>query len=97
MRLGLFASFITNLPLQITGYTNQGINQAISRNNRGVKPSAILHTIKYPKKTSVRRGGKGMAYKLSGKKSTVVVSKRGKIITTYGKGKGNTRLRKAKK
>ncbi len=67
---------------RLTGYTKHGINQAISRNGRGVSPKAILDAVRNPK--TIVEQGKG-AMKYVGEKATVVLNKVGKVITTWGK------------
>ena len=71
----------------ITGYTKHGLNQAIARNSgRGVSPKAILDAVRNPKKV-VEQIGNG-TIKYVGKKTTVVVNKQGKVVTTFGKSRG---------
>lgn len=44
---------------RITGYTKQGLNQAISRDGgRGVSPKAILSAVREPLKVAEQAGGK---------------------------------------
>ncbi|WP_242847863.1 polymorphic toxin-type HINT domain-containing protein, partial [Fervidicella metallireducens] len=68
---------------KVTGYTRHGINQAISRNNVGVKPSAILNILRNPKKVTINV--ENGSIKLVGKEGVVVLNKAGKIITTWAK------------
>ena len=67
----------------VKGYTKHGVNQAIGRNNgKGVDPEGIVDAVKNPSKI-VEQAGEVKKY--VGEKATVIVSKDGKIITTYGK------------
>ncbi|EUJ48005.1 wall-associated protein [Listeria rocourtiae FSL F6-920] len=88
-----------NKPLKVKpkGYSWHGINRAISRDGRGTSTSAILSTIKRPKRTIVNRDKYGRGIKMIGKRSTVVVNMKRKIITVYPRGKGNSRVKKNKK
>ena len=46
------AEFLEELAEEgVSEHTKHGINQAISRNGRGVNPEAILDTIRSPQKT----------------------------------------------
>lgn len=69
---------------RITGYTRHGLNQAISRNNQGVHPSAILDAVRNP--TQITRqvdaqGRTSITYR--GQNATVVTNQRGEVVTTY--------------
>ncbi|MFZ9595109.1 MAG: hypothetical protein ACO3A2_03435 [Bdellovibrionia bacterium] len=67
----------------VRGYTKHGLNQAISRNNgQGVDAAGIIDAVKNPSKILEQANG---VKKYVGEKATVIVSKDGKIITTYGK------------
>ena len=76
---------------KITGYTRHGLNQAISREGKGVKPSAILDAVKNPRK--VTRLEKRVS-KCIGKNAVVVLNKKGKIITTWAKNSRSVRVQK---
>ena len=71
----------------ITGYTKHGINQAISKNNVGVKPSAILDTIRNPIKviTKVDEFGR-TSIRYRGTQSIVILNAIGEIVTCWAKG-----------
>ncbi len=74
---------------KITGYTRHGINQAIGRDGGlGVAPSAILDTVKNPLLVVNQSGGKIM---YTGKNSTVVLNKIGKVITTWATNRAGIR------
>ena len=74
---------------KITGYRQHGLNQAISRDGVGVKPSAILDTVRNPGQVVTQTGGR---LKYIGEKAVVVVNKAGEIITTYAKHTQYTRV-----
>jgi hypothetical protein len=74
---------------KLTGYTRHGLRQAATRNGVGVKPSAILDTVRNPVKVVAQSGGR---LKYTSEKAVVVVNKIGKIITTYAKSSKYTRL-----
>ena len=70
----------------ITGYTKHGVNQAISRNNVGVKPSAILDTVRNPIKVSTRVDELGrISIQYRGAQATVVLNKTGKVVSCWAK------------
>ena len=71
---------------RITGYTWHGLNQAISREGRGVAVKAILDAVRNPVKVVQQSGG---VKKYIGKEATVVVNSIGRIITTWGKSRLN--------
>lgn len=71
---------------KITGYTKHGLNQALGRDGgKGVKATEMLEAIRNPKKIIQQADG-AAAYR--GKKTTVVLNKEGKVITTFGKSRG---------
>jgi hypothetical protein len=71
----------------ITGHTKHGLNQSISRNNgRGVSAQGKLDAVKNPKSVTQQSGGRT---KYKGKNATVILNEEGKVITTYGKPRGN--------
>ncbi len=74
----------------IAGYTRHGINQAISRNNRGVHPGAILDTIRNPQNVTYQSATD--TFKLAGPKSEVVLNRAREIVTVVARGHGNTRI-----
>ena len=67
----------------IKGYTKHGLNQAISREGKGVGTRHILDAAKNPKKiiNNSKRGSNTYV----GKNASVVLNNKGKVITTYGK------------
>ncbi|ASB72078.1 tRNA(Glu)-specific nuclease WapA [Bacillus subtilis subsp. subtilis] len=72
----------TKKAVKITGHTRHGLNQSIGRNGgRGVNLRAKLNAVRSPKKVIKQPNG---ATKYVGKKATVVLNKRGKVITAYG-------------
>ncbi|WP_426292660.1 RHS repeat domain-containing protein [Dyadobacter endophyticus] len=87
----------------VTGYTRHGLNQSIGRDGgRGVKASEMLEAVKNPKKVTTQNNG-GIRHDGTGAK--VVVNSDGKVISTFGKprgeviysnGKGNNALNRAK-
>ena len=76
---------------RITGYTQHGLNQATGRDGVGVKPSAILDTVRNPTKVISQSDGR---IKYVGRQAVVVVNSTGKIITTYAKSSVYTRTYK---
>ncbi|MBU0456496.1 MAG: RHS repeat-associated core domain-containing protein [Gammaproteobacteria bacterium] len=67
---------------KITGYTQHGLNQAISRDmGRGVSSKAILETLKSPNDIVEQANG---VMKYIGDRATVILNKSGRVITTYG-------------
>ena len=76
---------------RITGYTKHGLNQAIAREGVGVKPSAILDTVRNPTKVISQSDGR---IKYVGRQAVVVVNSDEKVITTYAKSSAYTRVHK---
>ena len=74
----------------VSGHTKHGINQAISRNGRGVSPAAILETIRSPQKAVYQPATE--TFKLTGPRSDVVLNCARKIVTVTARGHGNTRI-----
>ena len=74
---------------KITGYTAHGLHQATTRDGVGVKPSAILDTVRNPQKVVHQDEGK---IKYIGTKAVVVTNSLGRIITTYAKSRMFTRV-----
>ncbi|MEO7164427.1 MAG: hypothetical protein ABI041_16010, partial [Bdellovibrionia bacterium] len=69
---------------KISGYTNHGLNQAISRNDgKGVHPKAILDAIRSPIKTVVQESNNTVKY--VGGKATVILNETGEIVTVWAK------------
>ncbi len=73
----------------ITGYTRHGLNQAISRDEVGVSPSAILDAVKYPIQTNPQGGG---VVEYVGRDATVILNANGKVITTYATNSAGIRV-----
>lgn len=68
-------------PTRITGYTLEGINQAISRDaGRGVATRAILDAVRNPTRIDLQARG---ARRFVGKDATVVLNAEGKVITAW--------------
>jgi hypothetical protein len=68
----------------ITGYREHGINQAISRDGVGVKPSAILETLKNPISLIESTDTFGrISIKYIGEQSIVVLNEYGELITCW--------------
>jgi len=65
---------------KITGYRRHGLNQAISREGRGVSTRAILDAVKNPTKVVQQSGGK---IKFVGKNATVITNAHGEVRTTW--------------
>jgi tripartite motif-containing protein 71 len=73
----------------INGYTKHGLEQAIARDaGRGVSPSAILDAVRAPLSKTVQAGG---ATKYVGQRAVVVVSREGRIVTTYARNSAGLR------
>jgi len=68
-------------PDELTGYTKHGIDSAISHNDVGVKPSAILDTIKNP--TSITYDVGRQTFKFMGEQAVLVLNQSGEVVTTY--------------
>ncbi|MBU3232386.1 hypothetical protein CAY60_010445 [Shouchella clausii] len=67
---------------KIKGHTKHGIHQSIGRNGgRGVNARAKLDAVRNAKKVIKQSNG---ATKYVGKKATVVLDKRGRVITAFG-------------
>ena len=66
----------------ITGYTRHGLNQAISRDGRGVAASSILDAVRNPVSQVAGRNGATIYRGADG--TTVILNAEGKIVTTYG-------------
>jgi hypothetical protein len=75
---------------EITGYSKHGLNQAISRDGgKGVGVKHILDAVKNPKKI-VEQPNRGTV-KYQGKKATVILNKEGKLVTTFGSSRANSK------
>ena len=71
---------------KISGYTKHGLNQAISRDGVGVKPSAILDAIKNPVEVIERIDNLGrLSTQYRGANSTVVLNAAGKVVSCWAK------------
>lgn len=75
----------------ITGYTRHGINRAISKNEVGVKASAILDALRNPVRTIQQTGNRVVKI---GKDAVVVLNKAGKVITTRATNRNGQRNQK---
>ena len=73
----------------ITGYTWHGLNQAISRDDVGVSPAAILDAVTNPISTIPQSGG---AVQYIGTNATVVLNANGKVITTWANNSSGIRI-----
>ena len=70
----------------VTGYTKHGLNQAIGRNGVGVKPSAILDTVRNPVSVVRKIDNLGrISTQYRGTQSTVVLNEIGKIVSCWAK------------
>ena len=67
---------------RITGYTRHGINSAISHNGVGIRPAAILRTVRNPIRIIQQSGGRTVFTSQAG---TVVLNQAGRIITTWAR------------
>ncbi len=85
--IGGFAGYISYTPSNITGFTNHGLNQVISRNGHGVNNSALLDTIKNPQSITKQGVFFKSTYKFKGSKATVILNKVGKVVTAWAKSK----------
>lgn len=74
---------------RITGYTKRAINQAISREGRGVATEAILDAARDPVKVLAGRGG---AFKVIGKNATFIINKAGKVVTVWARNSAGARI-----
>lgn len=83
----LVHNICTSNGTKVTGYIKHGVDQAISRNGGlGVKPSAILDTLKNPKKIVPKIDRIGMAsIQYQGIQSTVALNTEGKIVSCWAK------------
>ena len=64
----------------LSGFTFHGIDQVI---NRGISPTTILNTIRYPQAISAGPGSFGSQIKYFGENATVIVNGMGKLITAW--------------
>jgi hypothetical protein len=69
---------------RITGYTQHGLNQAISRAGGGVSPQAILNAVRNPQQVVAQANG---TVKYVGQQATVVLNQAGKVVTTWARSK----------
>lgn len=81
------ASHVTRSPIK--GYTKHGLKQVLSRNGgRGVDPRAIKDAVRNPKTSRCQRDprpGYGPTTRYVGKRATVILNQKGKIVTAWGK------------
>ena len=68
----------------ITGYTKHGIDNAISKNGVGIKPSSILDTVNNP--ISRKYQYSTDTYKYTGYQGVVVLNRYGQVVTTWSRG-----------
>lgn len=64
----------------MTGFTEHGLSQALTREGHGVARKAILNAVKHPI-SIIDQGVRGVKY--VGKLATVVLNSAGKVITTW--------------
>jgi len=64
----------------ITGFTRHGLNQAISRDDHGVCPNAILNAVREPLQTFSQDEGSTL---FIGRDANVVLNTAGKVVTTW--------------
>lgn len=69
---------------EITGYSKHALNQAISRDGRGVATDAILNAVRNPSQVISQSGGK---LKYVGQNATVILNENGRLITTWARNK----------
>ncbi|OMP27928.1 hypothetical protein BAE31_07155 [Bacillus sp. I-2] len=68
--------------IKIKGHTKHGLNQSVGRiGGRGVSAKAKLDAIRNPKKKIDQGNG---TIKYVGKKATVVLNKKGQVVTAFG-------------
>ena len=74
----------------IKGFTRHGLNQAISREGRGVASEAILDAVRNPKK--VIKGAEN-TIKYIGENATVILNEAGEVITTWARNSTGYRIK----
>lgn len=67
--------------IKIKGYTKHGINQAINHDGKGVKPSAIIHAVKYGTEKVQKNG----TIRYTSSQASVVLNTMQKIVSTWAK------------
>ena len=75
---------------KITGFTEHGLNQAISRDGVGVSSKAILGAVSNPTKVIQQAEGK---VKYIGENATVVLNKAGEVVTTWARNSSGWRIK----
>jgi hypothetical protein len=77
-------------PPRITGYSRHGLERAIGRDGgAGVSPRAILDAVRGP--TRVSPGRTPHTQKFVGRDATVVLSRSGRIVTTWATNRNGVR------
>ncbi len=79
------------IPTKISGYTEHGLNQAISRDGVGVSSSAVLDAWRKPLNISFVPSKYGPTFRFSGQGATVVVNAEGRVVTTWANGGSGVR------
>ena len=74
---------------KITGFTEHGLNQAISRDGVGVSNKAILAAVRNPTRVIEQAEGK---LKYVGEDATVVLNKAGEVVTTWARNSAGWRI-----
>ena len=67
--------------IKIKGYTKHGINQAISHDGKGVKPSSILHAVKYGK-AKIQKNG---TVRYTSEQASVVLNELQRVVSAWAK------------
>ena len=67
--------------IKIKGYTKHGINQAISHDGKGVKPSSIIHAVKY----GVDKVQKNGTIRYTSEQASVVLNSMQKVVSAWAK------------
>lgn len=78
--LGSIASFGMLVTNPMTGFTQHGWVQALTRDGHGVARKAMLNAVKHPLSV-IDQGVRGVKY--IGKLATVILNSTGKVITTW--------------
>ena len=67
--------------IKIKGYTKHGINQAISHDGKGVKPSSIIHAVKYGT-AKIQKNG---TIRYTSEQASVVLNAMQKVVSAWAK------------
>jgi RHS repeat-associated protein len=67
----------------LTGYTNSGLNDAISHPGGGVSPQAILETIRQPLQIIPQEHPLGPVFKYVGQNAVVILNESGQVVSAW--------------